>query len=354
MTTNLRFGLLSGPPIGPELDRWARHCEAVGADLIGAGEAPTLFEDPFIWLAMAGRVTERALLGPVMTVPGIRHPVVLANTLSTVQSISGGRAFLGMGVGDFARIELGQKPATLSQLRQYGVAVRSLTAGDEVELDGHRPSIRWSAGRVPLLLGADGPRSIENAAAVADGIIVGQGAHPDIVGHVRRHVDVGTAAAGKAAQDVDVWYSARIYVTDRDNGAIYVDGLDEYGARMARYFWRTAGQPDADHVVEQIHRRKGIRLPEDIAVGLVRYNEEFDTWEGYTKGSKFNVELLDKYGIRDWAGRMFYVSGPADDVVARMRSLIDAGARNFLVPQLLDNRFEAAEKVGEVFRRLRS
>jgi alkanesulfonate monooxygenase SsuD/methylene tetrahydromethanopterin reductase-like flavin-dependent oxidoreductase (luciferase family) len=303
---------------------------------------------------MASRVTERALLGPVLTVPNIRHPLVLANTFSTLQKISGGRAFVGMGVGDFARIELGQRPATRQELIEYAVAVRSLTAGETVEIEGKAVSIRWSAGAVPILLGADGPRSLEGAAAVADGIIVGQGAHPDIVGHVRSHLDRGGAAVGRNCDDLDVWYSCRIYVTDRENGAIYVDGLDEYGARMARYFWRTAGGPSAENAVEQIYRRKGIRLPDEIAVALARYNDEFNTWESYNRGSKFNVELLDKYSIRDWAGRMFYVSGPADHVLERMRTLMAAGARNFLVPELLEDRFEAAERVGDVFRQLRS
>ena len=155
---------------------------------------------------------------------------------------------------------------------------------------------------------------------MADGVIVGQAGHPDIVRHVHRNVEAGARAAGRNLADVDVWFTCRIYVCDRPNGAIYTDGLDEYGARQARYFWRTAGSPSADEVVDRIEQRKGIRLPEEIARRLVAYNLAFDHANAWS-GSKVNVELLDRYELRDWAGRMFYISGTVDDVAARVRQL---------------------------------
>src|SRR6185437_10856426 len=95
-----RFGFIGGPRTGHGLDAWAVHCESLGASLLGTGEGASLFEDTYLWLAEAGRVTERVLLGPVLSVPGIRNPLVHANTLATLQRITGGRAFLGIGTGD--------------------------------------------------------------------------------------------------------------------------------------------------------------------------------------------------------------------------------------------------------------
>lgn len=348
-----RFGFIGGPKIGQGLDAWARHCEGLGASLLGTGEGASLFEDTSLWLAEAGRVTERMHLGPILSVPGIRHPLVHANTLATLQRITGGRAFLGIGVGDFGRIDLGYKPATVDELVAYASVVRTLTSGAPALVEGTEVRMQWTAGPVPVYLGADGPKSQRAAGSMADGVIVGQAGHPDIVRHVRRNVEEGARAAGRNLDDIDVWFTCRIYVCDRPNGAIYTEGLDEYGARQARYFWRTAGSPSEDEVVERIEQRKGIRLPEDVARRLVAYNLAFDHAHAWS-GSKANVELLDRYELREWAGRMFYISGTVDDVAARVRELAAAGARNFLVPAITEDRFEAAERTAAVIDRISS
>jgi alkanesulfonate monooxygenase SsuD/methylene tetrahydromethanopterin reductase-like flavin-dependent oxidoreductase (luciferase family) len=296
-------------------------------------------------------VTERMLLGPILSVPGIRNPLVHANTLATLQRLSEGRTFLGIGAGDFGRIDLGLKPATRAELTDYAATVRTLTSGAAADYEGHRLQMQWSAGAVPVYLGADGPKALAAAGAMADGVIVGQGSQPDLVRHARRHLDAGAVAAGRRPGDVDLWCTSRIYVCDRPNGAIYVDGLDEYGARQCRYFWRTSGSPSETEVVARLRERKGIDLPEDIAQRFVAFNRAFDHQNAWS-GSKANVELLDQYGLREWAGQTFYVSGPLDDVVSRVRALVDAGARNFLVPAITEDRFEAAEHTAAVFAQL--
>jgi alkanesulfonate monooxygenase SsuD/methylene tetrahydromethanopterin reductase-like flavin-dependent oxidoreductase (luciferase family) len=346
-----RFGFIGGPRIGHGLDAWSIHCERLGASLLGTGEGASLFEDTYLWLAEAGRVTERVLLGPVLSVPGIRNPLVHANTLATLQRITGGRAFLGIGAGDFGRLDLGLPPATRAELTDYAATVRTLTSGASAEVGGRSIQMQWTAGTVPVYLGADGPKALQAAGAMADGVIVGQGGHPDIVRHVHRHLDAGARAAGRRLDAMDVWFTSRIYVCDRPNGAIYTDGLDEYGARQCRYFWRTSGSPSEDDVVQRLRERKGIELPQDIASRFVAFNRAFDH-ENAWSGSKANVELLDRFGLREWAGEMFYLSGPLDDVVARVRQLWDAGARNFLVPAITEDRFEAAARTAEVFARL--
>jgi alkanesulfonate monooxygenase SsuD/methylene tetrahydromethanopterin reductase-like flavin-dependent oxidoreductase (luciferase family) len=349
--TTPRFGFIGGPRIGHGLDAWAAHCERLGASLLGTGEGASLFEDTYLWLAEAGRVTERVLLGPVLSVPGIRNPLVHANTLATLQRITGGRAFLGIGTGDFGRLDLGLPPATRAELIEYASTVRTLTSGEPAEVAGHSLQLQWTAGTVSVYLGADGPKSLHAAGTMADGVIVGQGGHPDIVRFVRHHVDGGAQATGRALDAIDVWFTSRIYVCDRPNGAIYVDGLDEYGARQCRYFWRTSGSPSEHEVVQRLRERKGIELDEDIARRFVAFNRAFDH-ENAWSGSKANVELLDRFELREWAGEMFYLSGPLDDVVARVRQLWDAGARNFLVPAITEDRFEAAAHTAQFFERL--
>lgn len=350
---NLRFGFIGGPPAGDQLDQWGRHAEALGAAFLGTGEGAAVFEDPYLWLGQLARATDRALVGPVLSVPGLRDPVVHANTMATIQRLSGGRAVLGLGVGDLGRLDVGLPPVTVAELVDYAGTVRALTAGEAVDVGGRRLQIRWATDRVPVYLGADGPKSQRAAGAMADGVVVGQAGHPDMVARALRNVADGAGGAGRPPDDLAVWFTCRIVVTDRPNGAIYLDGLDEYGARQARYLWRTSGSPSADGVVERIEARKGVRLDGDVARRLVAYNEDFDRWDAWSHGSKTNVDLLDEHGLREWAGRMFYISGPVDDCADRVRDLVGAGARNFLVPAVAGERFRAAEQVAAVFDRVR-
>jgi alkanesulfonate monooxygenase SsuD/methylene tetrahydromethanopterin reductase-like flavin-dependent oxidoreductase (luciferase family) len=351
-TGALRFGFIGGPPVGDELDRWGRHTEALGASFLGTGEGAAIFEDPYIWLASLARVTTRALLGTVLSVPGLRDPIVHANTMATIQRLSAGRAVLGLGVGDLARLDVGLAPTTVATLVEYARIVRALTAGEAVDFEGRSLQVRWADNAVPVWLGADGPKVQRAAGAMADGIVVGQAGHPSIVRQVLDNVAAGARDAARPPSDVEVWLTCRIVVTDRPNGAIYLDGLDEYGARQARYFWRTSGSPSADEVVARIEQRKGVRLDDGVATRLVAYNEEFDRWQAWSHGDKTNVELLEKHGLREWAGRMFYISGPVDECAERVQGLVDAGARNFLVPAITGERFGAAEGVAAVFDRL--
>jgi 5,10-methylenetetrahydromethanopterin reductase len=349
----IRFGLMgSGATADPaEIERWAQHCEQVGAALLAAGEGATLLTDPYLWLLIAARVTTRLQLGAILSVPGVRHPAVHANTLATLQRLSHRRMFLGVGSGDLGRLELGLGPATLAEVESYARTVQALSGGEAAVVDGARVQVRWAgpADRVPLLLGADGPRAQNLAGRIADAVVVGQAAHPDIVRQVLANVRAGAEGAGRRAGDVRVWLMCRAYVTDRDNGAIYTDGLDEYGARQAEYFWRTAGSPGEHDVVAAIRARKGITLAPGVGPRLVRYCREFSAQLGWTAGDKSMVELLEHYELREWAGRMFYLSGPADSVRERIAELVDAGGRNFVVPQMLGDRYEAARAVAGVF-----
>ena len=43
--------------------------------------------------------TERILLGPGITNPYVRHPGVTAAAVATIDELSGGRAFVGLGAG---------------------------------------------------------------------------------------------------------------------------------------------------------------------------------------------------------------------------------------------------------------
>src|SRR3712207_5697406 len=55
--------------------------------------------DPLIWLAYVAAVTDRIKLATGILIVPQRNPLVMAKEIATIDSLSGGRMILGVGVG---------------------------------------------------------------------------------------------------------------------------------------------------------------------------------------------------------------------------------------------------------------
>ncbi|MFD0267515.1 LLM class flavin-dependent oxidoreductase [Streptomyces sp. NPDC127106] len=164
---------------------------------------------------VAGR-TERIALGSgVMQIPA-RSPALAALTAATLQSLSGGRFRLGLGVSnpDVSEGWYGVPFAEpLGRTREYVEIVRQALTGDPVRYEGRHyrlPSsgsgaaplhvITEPAGApVPVYLGAVGPRNLALAGEIADGWI-GVFATPEQVAESVGHIAAGRERAGRAGR----------------------------------------------------------------------------------------------------------------------------------------------------------
>jgi len=113
-----RFDGSVGPAaIGADVAAVARGAEAAGfasfwvmdhffqLPFIGAAEDPML--EGYTTLAYVAGVTARIKLGTLVTGITYRHPGVLVKTATTLDVLSGGRAYLGVGAAWFDREHLG-------------------------------------------------------------------------------------------------------------------------------------------------------------------------------------------------------------------------------------------------------
>lgn len=99
--------------IGPALADLARRADAAGLaslwvmdhffqiEMIGPAEMDML--EAYSALAFAAAATERIRLGTMVTGATYRHPGILVKTVTTLDVLSGGRAWLGIGAGWFER-----------------------------------------------------------------------------------------------------------------------------------------------------------------------------------------------------------------------------------------------------------
>ena len=128
----------------------------------------------------------------------LRHPALIASAAATIAECSGGRAVIGIGPGghEFPSQFAMRPKSPLTMLREAVAIIRQLTSGpagfrgDYFSADGSE--LGWRIDPPPIFLSARGPRMLELAGEIADGIIV-HGIHRDFIDYVRSRVAHGAA-----------------------------------------------------------------------------------------------------------------------------------------------------------------
>jgi alkanesulfonate monooxygenase SsuD/methylene tetrahydromethanopterin reductase-like flavin-dependent oxidoreductase (luciferase family) len=199
----MRFGVT----ILPELPwrelrpRW-EAAEAMGFDhawtydhLVWGGLPESPWYGTMPTLTAAALVTERIRLGTFVSSPNFRHPVVLHRDVQSLDDVSVGRFLLGVGTGgDLDSGLLGGEPLSrrerVDRFQEFVELLVRLRTEDHVDADG-----RWFSARnartlpplrdVPLIVAANGPRSLRFAARTGDAWVT----------------------TGLPASDLDEWWS---------------------------------------------------------------------------------------------------------------------------------------------------
>ena len=113
----------------------ARRVEAAGWDGLSVVDSQNLSGDCYVALAMAASVTDRIGLCTGVTNSGTRQAAVTAMAIASVQSVSKGRAYLGIGRGDSAMAHLGRSPTKVAQFETYIRHVQTYLRGESISFD---------------------------------------------------------------------------------------------------------------------------------------------------------------------------------------------------------------------------
>ena len=182
-------------------------CEQAGFDGVGVHDHQHSGRDVYVTLALAGQRTSSLELYPVTSNPVTRHPMVLAALANTLQEIAPGRAKLTVGPGFLAVRSIGQPRASVDVMREAILSMRRLLRGEELEFGPNKTRIRnLSDTPVPVFMTAAGPRMVELAGEVADGVLLMVGIHPKAVVAARELLERGASRVGRDLSDFPVVY----------------------------------------------------------------------------------------------------------------------------------------------------
>jgi 5,10-methylenetetrahydromethanopterin reductase len=237
----------------PAMVRLARAAEELGFGHAWVGDSHLIWREAYVTLAAAATATSRLVLGTGVTNVLTRDPAVVASAFATLHEAWPGRVVLGVGLGDSAVETMGRKPARLSAFETAIVQMRDLLAGREVALETGRIRLKHAPGPgLPIYVAASGPRMLELAGRVADGVIVLVGIDG---GRVRQALDVVAAGARAASRDpasldLVLWVPCAV----ADDGAAARDAVKGHVARALNRPLPFALDEAEERVVAEIRR----------------------------------------------------------------------------------------------------
>jgi 5,10-methylenetetrahydromethanopterin reductase len=277
--------------------RQVRLAEDLGYEVIGVGDSPAGWNELYVSLTVAALESTSAVLTPMVTTPGLRHPAVTAGAMSSLHQLTGGRTVLTIGSGGSAMGSIGRKPAGQREMRQYVQAVRALLNGDPAEVDGQMAAALKHARPVAIYMSADGPKSLRLAGEIADGVVIGLGMSLDVVVDKITAVRQSAEAAGRDPDAIDFWGLA--FTSVRDDKAEADRDITAFLASVGAMGLKAP------------HMRA--LIPPELLAAVKELEERYDPRQHVVAGGA-GAQLVEQLGLVDFLVGLRGVTGTAEQV----------------------------------------
>jgi len=194
-----------------EFESMVRLVDQHGYDYLWMTDSSLHSRNPYVYLSHAARLSSRLKLGTAVTNAQSRHPGIVAVNAATLDEFAPGRTILGIGVGDRPLRALGMPPARLADLEASVRDVRRLLNGETVTSDERGfafdgAHLRYPANPdIPVFLSASGPKTLQLAGAIADGVILLCGLFDQGIRYALSNIDMGAESAGRKRPHIAVF-----------------------------------------------------------------------------------------------------------------------------------------------------
>lgn len=277
-----------------------RLAERTGYDAVWIADSQLIWREVYVLLGAAATATSRVMLGTSVTNPVTRHAAVTASAIMTLQELSGGRMRLGIGVGDSSLKTMGMQSATRAELQRYVEIVRWLCNGESI--DGPAGSMKLAFGSAdnapPIIIAGAGPKMLETAGEIADGVMLsGRARNDSVLEAMLEHLNAGRARSGRP----DGEYVKVVGVA----GAVHEDG----------HLAKVAVRP---------HVARGLLLGHwGLSESTRRVSELVKERYDYTQHMNPSAPQADV--VPDEVVPEFAIAGTPEECIQQIRGLVEAG-----------------------------
>ena len=280
----------------------------------------------------------------ILQIPA-RSPAMVAMTAATLDSLSGGRVRLGLGVSG-PQVSEGwhgvRFDAPLGRTREYVDIVRMALRREPVRYDGKHYTLPLPDGpgkalklivhpvreQIPVYLASIGPKNLELTGEIADGWLA-IFFSPEYAGESMQHIKAGAAKAGRDLSAFDVVPTVPVIIGDdpktcaeplKGYAALYIGGM---GSREKNFYNALARRMGYEQEAQQI---------QDLYLGGDK--------GGATAAVPF--EFVDQTSLL----------GPADRITDRLQAYKDCGVTTLSITPggaSYDERVETLRTVAQAF-----
>ena len=310
MADRVALYLQDAHPLADAIE-YVKYAELCGFEAVWQAES-RLVRDAIVPMAAFAAVTSRIKIGSGVINNWTRNAAVIAATFLTLDDLAQDRIYCGIGAWwDPLAAKVGiERRKNLLAMREVVTVVRRLLNRERVSFDGEFVRMddveldvvhgRKEPRNVPIYIGATGPKMMALTGEIADGAVLNYLVSPKYNEMAMAQLEIGARKAGKSIDEVD---RPQLVVCSVDNDrAAALDG---------------ARKLVTQYLGQQPHIMKASGVSQDL---LDEINQVL-TWPATEEQILEAMKL-----VPDDVVQMITASGAPDEVKAKVREYMDAGA----------------------------
>jgi 5,10-methylenetetrahydromethanopterin reductase len=324
-------------------------------------DSQMLASDVYAALALCAANTKKIVLGPGVTNPASRIAPLTACSIASINAIAPGRTILGIGTGNTARRTLGMPAARLEVLREHVRVCRDLLEGKTTAYqEGERRRmikfLNPKSGainikkKVPIYVSASGPKTLELAGEIADGVILFGAVSPSLIDFCLNHVRAGAERAGRDPRKIYTLCMTTFHLTkpgEKLQTPRVQKAVGPFVTSSSNIFALSCPNPAA--------------LPTDLRDDLVAFktayripDESIETrhltlYSDYLQGFKKEHEAL----VTEKMIRATTLTGTRDEVMESIQAMKKAGIKQVAIQAVTDPKETIETFSKEIIRRMK-
>ena len=323
MRAQFDIGILPQEPVADFVDLVVA-AEDMGFGGVWVADSQSIFRDAYAALAVCALRTRRILLATGVTNPITRHPAVIAGSMATIDELSGGRAILGIGTGFSAIRTLGLKPASLKTMEEATLCMRNLMQRQTATYEGREIKMTWPSRQVPIYFASSGPKSLQLAGRIADGVVFQIGSDPALIRYAIGQVLEGARQAGRSRSQIQL--CARLgCAVSADRGEARNE-IRAYAAAAAETVFQSNSEAT---------------LSSEVVADLKTLKEHYDYYQHVDQHADHLSLVTDR--VID----SMVIAGTPEEVLPRFQAILELGVDRIVIPLTVKDRRKMLKMLSE-------